>query len=105
MKKKNIGLIITTALIITVVVATIGVAIFAGVVAIFSDGAEETTAAQTEQVKGDENKETVENLGDGSSAGTTDNESNSVTTETVSVVDEADQTETINFPEVSENDD
>lgn len=61
MKKKNIGLIITTIIIIGVVVATASVAIFAGAVALF--GYTEDTETGTQQVQGNESEGGAENLG------------------------------------------
>ena len=103
MKKKNIGLIITTAIIALVVVATLGVAIFAGVVAIFSDnGGEETTAPKTEQTTTAGEGGSTETEGTG---GTTNNGETTAPTETTTAAEEFDQSESIVFPEITESDD
>ena len=87
--KKNIGLIITTIIIIAVVVATAAVAMFAGVVALvdYAQGAEtETQQAQEEGSEGG-----AENLG--GNQGGSQGESDSSGSETVSIRDEAEFTQ------------
>ena len=103
MKKKNIGLIITTAIIALVVVATLGVAIFAGVVAIFSDNGEETTAPKTEQTTtaGEGGNAATESAG----GNTTNDGETPAPTETTTAAEEFDQSESIVFPEITESDD
>lgn len=97
MKKKNLGLIFTTAIIALVLVATIGIAIFAGVVAIFSDNGEETTAPKTEQVTttaGDDGKTETE--------GASDKGETTAPVETTTAADAFEDTETVVFPEIPE---
>ena len=59
--KKNVGLMIATILVIAIVIGSVGVAVFAGVVAYMSGDITEVT--ETEQAQGNGSGNNVENLG------------------------------------------
>lgn len=100
MKNKNVAWIIAIALVATIVVASLAVAIGAGVAVIFADGGEGTTSDQSEQTQ-----ESVESTADGSETQSGSDASESNPYGTTEVFDEFTNTEAVIGVETPENDD
>lgn len=99
MKKTNVVWIIAVVLVATVVIASLAVAIGAGVAVIFADGGEDTTSAQSsEQVSGSIESTASESE---SQSGSTDSNPYGTT----EIVDEFTNTEAIIGEEITEIDD
>ncbi len=106
MKNKNWVLIIAVTLVITVVVGSLAVALFAGIVAMFAgDGNGEGTGTESQQVQGSGDGNEVEDhgTGEGTESGTGNGGTeNSGTTETTEPADGFENNESYTMVEVPE---